>query len=167
MGSKTHHDAIDLLDAEHDAVARLFAHYKALADHDAPGARRKALADQICLELTIHARLEEELVYPPAREAIRDDDLLDEAEVEHASAKDLIAQILAMGANDELYDAKVTVLGEYIAHHVKEEREQLFPKLRACAMDLAELGRRLRARRKELDAVPEALREEARISVPA
>jgi hypothetical protein len=160
-------DALELLDAEHQAVRRMFQEYRELAAHDAPEARRKALADQICMELTIHAKLEEELFYPEVREAIRDDDLMDEAEVEHASARDLIVQILSMDPHEELYDAKVTVLGEYIDHHVREEREEMFPKARRSGLDLARLGERLRVRRRELEAVPEALREDLLVSVMA
>ena len=165
--SKTPQDAIDLLDAEHRAVKALFDDYRQLSDHKAGGARRKALAETICMELTIHMRLEEEMFYPPVREAVRDDDLLDEAEVEHAGAKELIGQILSMQPGDELYDAKVTVLGEYIAHHVKEEREEMFPRARKSGIDLAALGERLRTRRQELQAVPEALREDALVCVSA
>lgn len=167
MPSKKYQDAVELLDADHRAVKTLFDAYRELAGHEASGPRRKALAEQICMELTIHAKLEEEIFYPPVREAVRDDDLLDEAEVEHASARDLIAQILAMKPEEELYDAKVTVLGEYIDHHVAEEREQMFPKVRNSGLDLAELGARLATRKRELQAVPEALREEALIFVPA
>ena len=163
--SKKPLDAIDLLDAEHRAVKGLFNDYRKLSDHKAGGAKRKALAESICMLLTIHMRMEEDIFYPPVREAIRDDDLLDEAEVEHAGAKELIGQILSMQPTDELYDAKVTVLGEYIAHHVNEEREEMFPKARKCGIDLAALGERLYLRRQELQAVPEALREDALVSM--
>ncbi|HZY20429.1 MAG TPA: hemerythrin domain-containing protein [Ramlibacter sp.] len=160
-------DALELLDADHNAVRKLFQAYRELAANDASEARRKALAEQICMELTIHAKLEEELFYPPVRDAIRDDDLLDEAEVEHAAARDLIVQILSMDPHEELYDAKVTVLGEYIDHHVKEERDEIFPKVRKSGLDLVRLGERLRVRRRELEAVPEALREELLVSLAA
>jgi hemerythrin superfamily protein len=166
MSDKTQ-DALELLDADHRAVRQLFQDYRELAANDAPEARRKALAEQICLELTIHAKLEEELFYPPVREAIRDDDLMDEAEVEHAAAKDLMVQILSMDPHEELYDAKVTVLGEYIEHHVREEREEMFPKARRSGIDLLRLGERLRERKRELQAVPEALREELLVSTMA
>lgn len=165
--SEEKHDALDLLDADHRAVRQLFKEYRKLAANDAPEARRKALAEQICMELTIHAKLEEELFYPPVREAIRDDDLMDEAEVEHASAKDLIVQILSMDPHEELYDAKVTVLGEYIEHHVREEQGEMFPKARRSGIDLLKLGERLRERKRELQAVPEALREELLASMMA
>jgi len=153
MSTQPPQDALDLLDADHQAVKKMFVAYRELAANDAPEARRKALADQICMELTIHARLEEELFYPLVREAIRDDDLMDEAEVEHASAKDLIVQILSMDAHEELYDAKVTVLGEYIDHHVKEERTEMFPKARAARkLDLVAMRGPLEARKEELMA---------------
>ena len=100
----------------------------------------------------MHATIEEELFYPAAREAEVDADLLDEAEVEHASAKELIAQIEAMSPDEDLYDAKVTVLGEYIDHHVKEEEGELFPKCRKSDMDLEGLGEALAARKQELTA---------------
>ena len=160
-------DALELLEADHQAVRLLFDAYRALAANQAAPAQRKALAEQICMALTIHTKLEEELFYPLAREALREDDLLDEAEVEHASARDLIGQILAAGPQDELYDAKVVVLGEYVAHHVQEEQELLFPKLRASGLDLSLLGSRMLQRRLELQAVPEALREEALVAMMA
>src|SRR3954468_7703902 len=160
-----HDDALDLLDADHDLVRQLFRQYRELAANDAPDARRKALAEQICLELTIHAKLEEELFYPAVRDAIRDDDLMDEAEVEHAAARDLVVQILSMDPHEELYDAKVTVLGEYIDHHVREERDEMFPKARRSGIDLVRLGELLRVRRQELQAVPEALREDLLVSL--
>jgi hemerythrin len=153
-------DALALLDADHELVCQLFRQYRELAANDAPDARRKALAEQVCMELTIHAKLEEELVYPLVRDAIRDDDLMDEAEVEHAAARDLVVQILSMDPHEERYDAKVTVLGEYIAHHIREEREQMFAKVRRSGIDLKRLGARLKERKAELQAVPEALREE-------
>jgi hemerythrin superfamily protein len=105
--------------------------------------------------LTVHATIEEELFYPAARENSTEQDLLDEAEVEHASAKDLIAQIEGMDAGDELYDAKVKVLGEYIDHHVKEE-EELFPKVKRAKLDLEALGGELAARKQELQAEVES-----------
>ena len=83
---------------------------------------------KICNELTVHAQIEEEIFYPAVRKAIDDGDLMDEALVEHAGAKELISQLEAMDPEDELYDAKVTVLGEQIDHHVKEEEGEMFPR---------------------------------------
>lgn len=143
-------DAVDLLDAEHIAVKKLFTQFKKLSEAKAPGDERKAIADKICMELTVHAEIEEQIFYPAAREAIRDDLLLDEAEVEHASAKDLIAQISAMDPDEALFDAKVIVLGEYIDHHVEEERNEMFPKARKSDMDLKDMVDELTALKEEL-----------------
>lgn len=90
--------------------------------------------------------------YPAAREAIDEQELLDEAEVEHASAKELIAQLESMGPDDELYDATVTVLGEYINHHVKEEQEEMFPKAKKAKLDGQALGEEIMRRKQELKA---------------
>ena len=144
-------DATRLLADDHRDVKGLFATYRKLAQAGAPGEERRPLAEQICTLLTVHAALEEEIFYPAARQALpKEEDLLDEATVEHASAKDLIAQIRDMQPDLPLYDAKVVVLGEYIDHHVGEEEQELFPKCRASSMDLADLGIRLAARKDEL-----------------
>lgn len=165
--TKKEADAIELLEADHRAVEALFGDYAQLSAHKAGGGKRKALAEAICLAVAIHMRLEEEVFYPPLREALRDDDLLDEADGEHAGAKELVGQVLSMRPGDELYDAKVTVLCEYIARHVRHEREELFPRARKSGVDLAALGERLRERRRELQSVPEALREDALVSALA
>ncbi|MCY1382096.1 hypothetical protein D9M69_700780 [compost metagenome] len=105
------------------------------------------------MELTVHTQLEEEILYPAVREAIKETELLDEAEVEHASAKDLIAQIQDSTEVDEMFDAKVKVLGEYIDHHVKEERNEMFPKARAArGLDLVAMREQLTTRKEELMA---------------
>ena len=151
-GSTRADPATKLLMADHKEVHAMFQQYKKLADADAEASEREALATEICHALTVHATVEEELFYPAAREAEVDADLLDEAEVEHASAKELIAQIEGMSPEDDLYDAKVTVLGEYIDHHVKEEEGELFPKCRKSDMDLEGLGAAMTARKAELAA---------------
>ena len=152
-------DAVKLLTADHKEVHALFQQYKKLVTAKAPADEREALALQICAMLTVHATLEEEIFYPAARAADVKSDLLDEAEVEHATAKDLIAQLEAMSADDELYDAKVTVLGEYIDHHVEEEQDEMFPACRKAKMDLAALGAELARRKAEL--MPEPVAEAA------
>lgn len=151
-GSARADPATKLLTADHKEVHAMFQQYKKLADAEAEASEREALAAEICQALTVHATVEEELFYPAAREAGVEHDLLDEAEVEHASAKELIAQIEAMSADDDLYDAKVTVLGEYVDHHVKEEEGELFPKCRKSDMDLEGLGDAMAARKEELMA---------------
>ncbi len=143
-------DATRLLRDDHRQVHALFQKYGKLAAAGAPGGERGPLAEEICTLLTVHAAIEEEIFYPAARAAGVDSGLLDEASVEHASAKALIAQIRDITPDAALYDAKVTVLGEYIAHHVGEEENELFPKCRATALDLHDIGARLAARKDEL-----------------
>jgi hemerythrin superfamily protein len=143
-------DAVQLLIAEHKEVNDMFKQYQKLVDSEAGGDEKEALARQICLMLTVHATTEEEIFYPAARDAIEDEDLLDEAEVEHGSAKELIAQIEASTPDEPLYDAKVKVLGEYVQHHVKEEEGELFPKAKKAKLDLAKLGEQIAARKEEL-----------------
>ncbi len=111
---------------------------------------RKKLADKICAELTLHTQLEEEIIYPAFREKLTDaKDLVDEAQVEHDSAKMLIKQIQQMQADEELFDAKVKVLSEYIEHHVKEE-DEMFPLMQDNSVDLALLGERITERKQQL-----------------
>jgi len=146
-------DACDLLDADHKAVKKMFKEYEELMESKARAAKQKRLelAMQICKELSVHARIEEEIFYPAVRAAIKETELLAEAEVEHQTAKDLIVQIEAATDVDELFDAKVIVLGEYIDHHVKEERNEMFPKARAVKkLDLVSMRDALEARKAEL-----------------
>jgi len=148
-------DAIALLTEDHKAVKKLFKTYQSLVDDEAGATEKAAVAEQICRELTVHAQIEEEIFYPAVRKAIDEDELLDEAFVEHATAKDLIAQIERMSPRDEYYDAKVTVLGEYIDHHVKEEQDEMFPKAKK-AIDVDAVGAALKARKAELSGEPES-----------
>lgn len=141
-------DALTLLKKDHKQVSDWFAEY----DRTDDDARKQELADQICLALTVHAQIEEEIFYPAAYEALDDDDMLDEAEIEHASAKALVAEIRAGKVGDPLFDARVTVLGEYVAHHVEEEEKEIFPECRASDMDLKALGQQLARRKEELMA---------------
>lgn len=141
-------DAIKLLKADHKEVKTWFKQYEKLETD----ADKQALAEQICLALTVHAQIEEEIFYPAARAAIDDGDLFDEAEVEHGTAKQLIAEIQAMKVGDRLFDAKVIVLGEYIDHHVEEEENEMFPEARDSDLDLKALGVQLAARKAELMA---------------
>ena len=139
-------DALALLEKQHRDVKALFRRYEKMAKQEAGAGDRQALATQICEMLTMHASIEEEIFYPAAREAQVEEDLLDEAEVEHASAKDLIGQIESGNPDDDLYDAKVQVLGEYVNHHVQEEEGEMFPKCRRAKMDLEGLGQQLKMR---------------------
>lgn len=146
-------DACDLLDADHKAVKKMFAEYEELTEAKGNTREKKrALAEQICNELMIHAQIEEEIFYPAIRKPVKDDMLMNEAAVEHASAKELIAQIQGMNVSDPMYDAKVKVLGEYVDHHVKEERAEMFPAARATKVDLVKLRDQLQMRKEELMA---------------
>jgi len=141
-------DAIALLKADHRAVEELFAQFeKASGD-----GRKQKLAEQICLELSVHTRIEEEIFYPACDGKV-EEDLLKEAYVEHDAAKLLVAQIMAGGPDDEFYDSKVKVLQEEIEHHVQEEEkrsEGLFAQARKAELDMDALGEELAARKAEL-----------------
>jgi hemerythrin superfamily protein len=151
-------DAIELLATDHKEVKTLFKQYDKLVESDGSEEEKQALAEQICQMLTVHATIEEELFYPAAREALGEDaDLVDEADIEHESAKELIAQIQGSSPDDDHFDARVKVLGEYIDHHVKEEEGEMFPKAKKGKLDTTTLGVALSARKEELIA---ALREE-------
>lgn len=147
-------DAIALLKADHRAVEELFSKFE-----KASASREKAkIAKQICLELSVHATIEEEIFYPACDGKI-EEDLLKEAYVEHDGAKVLIAEIMAGGPDDEFYDAKVTVLQEQIEHHVEEEEkrmEGMFAQARKAGLDMDQLGEELAARKAELTADFEA-----------
>lgn len=153
MTTRSAKDACDLLDADHRNVKKMFKDYEELTDSRGRNSAQNKmdLARQVCMELTVHAQIEEEIFYPAVREAIKDTDLLDEAAVEHQSVKDLIAQIEAGAEADDMFDAKVKVLGEYVDHHIKEEKNEIFPKARAARkLDLMRVRDELEARKEEL-----------------
>jgi len=142
-------DAVKLLMADHDEVEALFKQFQKAKD----GASQKAdIVQQICTALTVHAEIEEEIFYPAARDALAEkgEDMIDEAEVEHASIKSLVEQLKDAEPDDDMYDAKVKVLCEYVNHHVKEEEGEMFPKIKKTKLDLEELGAELMERKMEL-----------------
>lgn len=142
-------DAIALLTEDHEKVKAMFEQYEGLSDR--AHATKQKLAMQICTELTKHTMAEEEIFYPAVRETGKEnEDMIDEAIVEHASAKDLVNQIMSMDSTDELYDAKVKVLSEIIEHHVKEEESEMFPKARKAKLDLKALGQEIQERKDEI-----------------
>jgi len=146
-------DALKMLKQDHAEVKAMFKDFEALGDRAFAG--KKKLADRICLELTKHATIEEEIFYPALRAASKDsEDQLDEAEVEHASFKALVSQLSLMDPHDDLFDAKVKVLGEYVNHHVKEEEGEMFAKAREADLDLAAIGEQMAARKEEVEFVP-------------
>ena len=138
--------AIELLEQDHRALEGLFERYE-----QAPEGERVALAQEICQSLTVHAHVEEELFYPALRGRI-EGDMLDEAEVEHEALKHLIAKLDGAQQSDDLFDAHVTVLKEYVKHHVKEEESEMFPKAKRSSVDLEELGDRMAALKAQLEA---------------
>ena len=143
-------DAIALLKADHRTVEELFEKFGSAKGDGS----KERIARQICLELTVHAKIEEEIFYPACKGAV-EEDLIDEAYVEHDGAKVLIAEIEAGGPDEDYYDAKVKVLSEQIEHHVEEEEkrvEGIFSQARKAGLDMDELGRRLAARKAELIA---------------
>lgn len=144
-------DAIAMLIDDHKKVKSLFEEFAALGDR--AKVSKKKLADQICHELTVHTQLEEEIFYPTVRPPVKDGDLMDEALVEHACAKGLIAEIMAMQPGDDLYDAKMTVLSEQIDHHVREEEDDMFPKVRKTKVDLVRLGEQMAELKLQIEAV--------------
>ena len=163
MPTLVQHDACELLDADHIATKHLFVEYARLAfagaGTQATGsarrapAQRPALARKICSELTVHARIEEEIFYPALRGVIDVPQLLDEAQAEHQQAKELIAQIEAMQDGDAAMDDLVSQLARAVENHVKEERDLLFPKARAAEdLDLDALGVEMKARQQELES---------------
>jgi hypothetical protein len=141
--------AFELLEQDHREVEEWFDEFDELKEDDN---RKGQLAEKICLALKVHAQIEEEIFYPQARGATKDNDLIDEAVVEHATVKNLIAEIEAMEVSEELYDAKMRVLGEMVKHHIKEEEEKLFPELEAAKMDLNAVGKEIEERKEELMA---------------
>ena len=140
-------DAFEVLEQDHREVEEWLDEYDELGDKDG---RKQQLAEKICLALKVHAQIEEEIFYPRAREATKDDDLIDEAVVEHATVKNLISEIEEMEVGEELYDAKIRVLGEMVKRHIREEEEELFPELQSSKMDLKAVGKELIERKEEL-----------------
>ena len=146
--TKSKTDAITLLKADHDEVKQAFKEFEKM-DHEDTAAMEE-LVSRVCGALKAHTTVEEEIFYPAVRAAIEDDDLMNEAQVEHDSAKELIEQLEGMDAGDPMYVATFTVLGEYVMHHAKEEEDEMFPSARKAELDLEELGEEIRTRKEEL-----------------
>jgi hemerythrin superfamily protein len=145
----TNQDAIALLVADHREVHDMFEQYEQLGDR--ARASKEKLKEKICKALIAHATIEEEIFYPAVRAQVEDaEGMVDEAIVEHAAAKDLIKQLQEMDPDDELYDAKVKVLGEQVDHHVKEEEDEMFSKVKKSGLDLLALGQEMAMRKQEL-----------------
>jgi hemerythrin-like domain-containing protein len=141
-------DAIEILTEDHKKVQKIFKEFEKNKE-DAGEEEKAEMVRTVCQELTIHAQIEEEIFYPALRKVI-EEDLLDEAEVEHGSAKQMIAELEKMEPGDDLYDAKFTVLGEYVNHHIKEEQKEIFPQAKKAKLDLEQLGKKLMRRKQAL-----------------
>ncbi len=137
----TTNDAIAMLIADHKKVKALFEQFDKLGDRSK--VNKKKIANQICNELIIHSQMEEQVFYPGVRSRIKNNDLMDEALVEHANVTELILQIMDMDPGDELYDAKIKVLSEQVEHHVGEEEGEMFPQVRETKVDLVALGEQM------------------------
>jgi hemerythrin superfamily protein len=142
-------DAISILRADHKRVSELFAQFEGTRSD----AKKQKIVAQICTELKSHAQVEEEIFYPAVKAALKDKELVPEATVEHASVKDLIAQVEGVPAGGEMYDARVRVMGEFVKHHVKEEQTEMFAKAKTTKLDMAKLGEQIVARKEELAAL--------------
>jgi len=139
-------DATVLLKADHKLVSNLFSEYEEA--HSKP--KKKKIVEQICNELTVHAQIEEEIFYPAVKQALKDNELIPEARVEHATLKSLISQIEGIEPDGEMFDATIKVLQEYVKHHVKEEQNEIFPKAKSAGLDMLKLGAELSERKQEL-----------------
>lgn len=137
-----------LLQAEQGLVDDLFKRFEMAR---APAAKREIVAE-ICTELGVHAQVVEDIFYPEVKAALRDHQLIHEAEVEHQSLQDLIAQLKNLGPDDDFYDLKVKVLGDCLKHHVKEEHFEMFPKANRAKLDMVDLGARMKAHKDALRA---------------
>lgn len=156
---KAKSDALSLLKEDHALVRKMFARFEKLKDEE----QKSALIDEACTALTVHATLEEELFYPALRGAIEDEELLDEAQVEHSVAKQLIAQLRGHELEDATRDASFKVLSEYVGHHIEEEEGELFKQVRRSDIDLQSLGEEMTARKQDLEA---EMREPAELAAP-
>lgn len=150
-------DALALLLRDHQRVRLLFGELDSLRDIEDEDERKAELVDDICYELTVHSMLEEEIVYPALRAAMSHDpmldEMLDEAEQDHAGTRELISQLEVMYPGDEHFEATIAVLAEEVGHHVAMEESEMFDAARASSLDLVQLARALAARRAELDGL--------------
>ncbi|MDQ2736204.1 MAG: hemerythrin domain-containing protein [Pseudomonadota bacterium] len=139
-------EATAMLRADHKKVSALFDEFEKTRS----AKRKKLIVSQICTELTVHTRIEEEIFYPAVKAALKDHELVPEANVEHQSVKDLIAQVKDVEPDGEVYDARVKVMGEFVKHHVKEEQNEMFPRAKKTKLDMMALGVQMATRKAEL-----------------
>lgn len=142
-------EVLDMLIEDHKSAKKLFREFEKLSEEDAE--ERESLVSLACTELKLHTQLEEECFYPALRGALKDHDLLEEAEVEHASAKQLIEQLDGLDSDDPKFAATFKVLGEYVKHHIKEEESEMFEQVQRAKVDWSALLEQMTARRTELE----------------
>ena len=143
-------DAVSMLMEDHKKVQKLFRDFDKAHDKQDDETCQQ-IVELVCAELEVHTTLEEELFYPAAREVLgEDEELIDEAEIEHRSAKDLIAELRVMDAADQKFAPTFTVLAEYVKHHIKEEEGEIFPKVKKAKLDVDSLGEEMQTRKTQL-----------------
>ncbi len=160
-------DAFALLKDDHKKVKKLYKEFEGLKDREDSDEKKIELVKQLCQEVTIHAQIEEEIFYPAARQALGDEDTLDEADIEHASVKALVSQLERMEPRDNHFDAIVKVLYEYVDHHVQEEEGTMFPMIKKAKVDTKSLGEQIMRRKEQLMVDMEAPAPERKRSVPS
>lgn len=158
--SKARSEVLEMLKEDHARVKKAFRDAQKL-DAEEDSQELQMIVEQTCAELEVHARLEEELFYPAVREAIKDTELMEEAEIEHGSAKALIAQLREMTPEDDKYAAMFKVLGEYVKHHIKEEEKEMFEQLNRSSIEWEELQQQMLTMRETLMGEMGLLEEEA------
>jgi hemerythrin superfamily protein len=147
MIARTSQDATAMLRADHKKVSDLFSQYESARSVT----RKQALVEQICSELKVHTQLEEEIFYPAVQSALKKDrELIPEANVEHGSVKELIAQVEGKTPDGDMFDAKIKVMSEWVKHHVKEEQNEMFPKAKKTKLDMNALGAQMAERKAQL-----------------
>lgn len=139
-------EAVAMLRADHKLVSGLFADFEKTKSP----ARKAKIVAQICRELAVHTQIEEEIFYPAFQSALKDHELVPEANVEHGSVKDLIRMVEGVEPGGDEYEARVKVMGEFVRHHVKEEQNEMFPKAKNSKLDLIALGEQMFNRKQEL-----------------
>jgi len=151
--------AIEMLKEDHAKVQKAFKEFEKMDREDTEAMLQ--LVQTVCEDLQIHTTLEEEIFYPAVRDAIEDEDVMNEAQVEHETAKMLIEQLENMGPDDPNFHATFTVLGEYVNHHIEEEEDEMFPQAKKTDLDFEELAQRMKARKEELVGETEEEEEES------
>ncbi len=151
--------AIEMLKEDHAKVQKAFKEFEKMDREDLEAVQQ--LVQTVCEDLTIHTTLEEEIFYPAVRDAIEDEDVMNEAQVEHETAKMLIEQLENMGPDDPNFHATFTVLGEYVNHHIEEEEDEMFPQAKKTELDFEDLAQRMKTRKEELVGEMEEEEEES------